>query len=313
MSNRILIIDGDNRFFASYAVSPLTNQQMQPVGGIDGFLQTISKSVKDLQPSQVWICWDGYLGKHKRREIIPEYKEKRSTPRTTFKVELSDEERKENIKFQKRTLRELLKMLPVYQVHIKTLEADDLISKLCEHFKDSEKVIISSDKDFLQLVNENTFYFRPIQEEFLNVDEVVRKYNVHPNNFLLARSIEGDVGDNLSGVSRVGMKTIVKLFPEFSDSKKLELLEVLEKCKNQKLKSYNNISDSKLLIEKNLEVMNLRDLNFSNDEMSEFNNQLNQDLKLEEINFIKETSKILNSTTSRYLDLISNLRRVQKV
>lgn len=311
MPEKIMIIDGDNRFFASYAVSPLTNKKNEPIGGIDGFLQSLQKLLKDFQPSKVFICWDGYLGKHKRREIIPEYKDKRSTPRTNFKVSLTEEEIKENIKFQKRTLREFLEYLPFYQIHVKTLEADDLISKLCEDFKDSEKIIISSDKDFLQLVDEKCKYFRPIQDEYFDELKIVEKYHVHPNNFLLARSLEGDTGDNLKGVERVGMKTIVKLFPEFTFPDKVELSNILKKCENEKLKSYKNIQDSKLLIEKNLKVMNLRNLEFSEDEMSAYNEQLSKELKMEEIKFLKETSNIMNGSHTRFFELITNSKNLK--
>ena len=78
-----------------------------------------------------------------------------------------------------------------------SIEADDLIAFACQlqDYAGWQKVIVSSDKDFIQVLDKETVLYRPTQEEVLNVNRVVDEYGIHPNNFALARAIAGDKND----------------------------------------------------------------------------------------------------------------------
>ena len=127
----------------------------------------------------------------------------------------------ENKIWQQTRLAEYLNNLAVIQLMLTSVEADDIIAQVVQNprYEDWQRVIVSSDKDFLQLCDGNTVLFRPIQKEVLNSNDIVKKYKIHPNNFALARAIVGDKSDNLQGVGGVGLATVAKRFPFLVEEK----------------------------------------------------------------------------------------------
>ncbi len=94
--------------------------------------------------------------------------------------------------------------------------------------KDSDRVfIVSSDKDYLQLINEQIIVYRPIEKEFFTEDTVKNKFNLYPYNFIIYKTLLGDQSDSLPGIKGLGAKKLFKLFPELSD-KKLSLDDIFE-------------------------------------------------------------------------------------
>ena len=119
--------------------------------------------------------------------------------------------------WQQMRLMELLNEMPIIQLMIDGVEADDIIAHVSQspHYKGWQKLIVSSDKDFFQLCDEETVLWRPIQKKFLNMNTIVSEFGIHPTNFAMARAVVGDKSDNLDGVPGVGLKTISKRFPFF--------------------------------------------------------------------------------------------------
>ena len=96
---------------------------------------------------------------------------------------------------------EYLNLLPIIQIMEKETEADDVISFLALHekFNSWNKIILSADKDFIQLLKENeTILYRPTQNDIKTVSSILKEYDIHPNNFALSRAVVGDRSDNLS-------------------------------------------------------------------------------------------------------------------
>ena len=126
-------------------------------------------------------------------------------------------------------------------------------------YKNNQKVIISSDKDFYQLLDDNTVLHRPIQKKFLNKHNIVKEHGNHPTNFALARAIAGDKSDNLEGVPGVGLKTVAKRFTFFEEERDVTVSELVEFCSNQesKVKAYQSIIDNQELIKENYSLMQL--------------------------------------------------------
>ena len=121
--------------------------------------------------------------------------------------------------------------------------------------------MISSDKDFFQILDEKTVLYRPTQSEVLNQKRVLEKYEIHPTNFALARALVGDKSDNLPGIPGVGLATVAKNF-SFLRENKTFYFEDLVKAANQALeikksKVLEKIRDSRGLVEQNYKMMQL--------------------------------------------------------
>ena len=156
---------------------------------------------------------------------------------------------------------EYLNNFPVTQLVFDEVEADDVISFVAQlpDFKGWQKVIISSDKDFFQLLDNETLAYRPTQHEVLNKNMIVEKFGIHPTNFALARAIVGDKSDNLDGVKGVGLPTLAKRLPFLAEEKAYTIQEVREFCENANstLKVYENIAESQEVITENYKLMQL--------------------------------------------------------
>ena len=155
-----------------------------------------------------------------------------------------------------------LNQTPIVQFMEPAVEADDVISyiKSSSMFESWQKVIVSADKDFIQLLDDKTLLFRPIQKEILTKKTVLEKFGIHPRNFALARAMAGDTSDNLAGVPRVGLGTVAKRFPFLKEDRDYYVSDILDsssKLENKKLKVYQNIMNSGPLIRENYKIMQL--------------------------------------------------------
>ena len=259
---RIMIIDGLNLFLRNYIVVPQLSKEGHPIGGTAGFLKSLQKLTREVKPNKIIICWDGRGGSRKRKQQNKNYKEGRKPIRLnrSFKI-LTEKQEKENKIWQMHRTVEYLNNFPVIQLLADEVEADDIISYICRFspYKDKAKVIVSSDKDFFQLLNDTTILYRPIQKVVLNSKEIVREHGIHPNNFALARAIVGDKSDNLDGVPGIGLKTIARRFPFFKEEKDVFLKDLTDFCRNQEsdLKAYRSIPAHTTLIKSNYELMQL--------------------------------------------------------
>lgn len=259
---RVMIIDGLNMFLRSYIVVPQLSKDGQPIGGTTGFLKSLQKLTREIKPTKIVVCWDGRGGSRKRKQKNSNYKEGRKPIRLNrnFKV-LTEEQERENKVWQMHRLIEYLNNFPVIQMLADEVEADDIISYVCRFskYKDYQKVIVSSDKDFFQLLDETTVLHRPIQKVFLNRKSIIEEYGIHPNNFALARAIVGDKSDNLDGVPGIGLKTVAKRFPFFENEDDVMIDDVIEFCDNQEsnAKAYTAISENKDLVKNNYDLMQL--------------------------------------------------------
>lgn len=259
---RIVVIDGLNTYLRNFIVNPSISTNGNPVGGVVGTLASIRKITKETNADKVIICWDGPGGSLKRRQIVKEYKEGRKPIKKNYEVEGMDEQtEKQNRVWQQLTLYELLNSTPIIQLMLDGVEADDVISYVCRHPSHAgmEKVIVSSDKDFIQLLDEETVLYRPIQKEVLTKVNVLKEYGISPQNFVSARAMAGDSSDNLAGIKGAGLKTIAKRLPFLSDDKWYNLDEIESFCQENtgKIKFYSDILENQDLVRTNYKIMNL--------------------------------------------------------
>ena len=256
----ILIIDGLNLFFRAYMMDPSLGPNGQPTGGIKGTFKMFQKLVRENNPDKIYFCWDGPKSAIRRRAVNSNYKEGRKPIRLNRNFgDLSEQDEKQNRYWQYGRVVEYLNEMPIAQIYLDFVEADDAISVLCRELSADKKTIVSNDKDFLQLLDPNTFLYRPCKEEIYDVDKVVNEYDIHPTNFALARAVVGDASDNLPGAKGVGLKTMAKKFPQLKEEKSVMLTEIFDSCKNEAkpLKIHESILESENLIKDNYDMMQL--------------------------------------------------------
>ena len=260
---RVLIVDALNAYLRAYIVDPSISSNGQPIGGLKGFIKILQKLVREIQPDQVFIAWDGPDGSRKRKTMDKNYKAGRKPLRLNraFHNLTEDEELKNKIWQQTRVI-EYLNQMPIVQAMIPEVEADDIISYVASlsYYDGWQKIIVSNDRDFMQICDSETVLWRPIKNEFLNTKRIVEQTGVHPTNMALARAIIGDASDNLPGVRGVGFKTVGKKLGFLGEDKTYTIDEVIEHCENveeTRLKFYDNIVENKGLIEHNYKMMQL--------------------------------------------------------
>ncbi len=259
---RLLIIDALNMYFRAYIVDPSLSTNGQPIGGVKGFLKILQKQIRETKPDEIIICWDGQGGSQRRKSQDKNYKQGRKPIRLNRDIRnLSEAEEVENKVWQQTQLFEYLNQLPVIQSMLPAVEADDIISFVAQYHKydDWQKVIVSSDKDFFQLCDEQTILYRPIQKQVLNSKRIVEDFGIHPVNFALARAIVGDRSDNLPGIAGIGLSTVSKRLPFLSEEKSYTIDEVIDYCTDvdSKVKAYSTIVEKRDIVEHNYKMMQL--------------------------------------------------------
>ena len=264
---RVMIIDALNAYFRAYIVDPSMSTNGQPIGGVKGFLKLLQKLVRENKPDMVVVVWDGPGGSAKRRAIVKEYKAGRKPIRLNRESNLTPDEETENKVWQQTRLLEYLNELPIPQFMFPEVEADDVIAYIVqsEKLKGWQKVIVSSDKDFIQLCDNETVLFRPIQKEVLTTKNVLETYGIHPCNFAMARAIAGDKSDNLKGIGGAGLPTVKKRLPFLFEDKEYSFQEVIDFCEKSegRVVFFDRVIENQNLIIRNYKLMQLYDPNLS--------------------------------------------------
>ena len=259
---RVLVIDALNMFLRAFIVDPSLSNHGQPIGGIKGSIKILQKLVRITKPNEIVICWDGPNGSQKRKTLDSGYKEGRKPLRLNRSVHnLTENEELQNKVWQQMQVFEYLNQMPIIQLILERVEADDIISYVCNsrHYDGWQKVIVSNDKDFLQLCDDETVVYRPTTDKIETKKTVIESLGIHPTNMALARAMDGDASDNLPGVNRVGMKTIASKLPFMKEERDVTIDELIEYCENieSKLKVFKTIAESRKLIQHNYDMMQL--------------------------------------------------------
>ena len=259
---KLMIIDGLNMFLRSYVVNPTLAPSGEPIGGTIGFLKSLQKVCGMFSPDEIIVAWDGHSGSSKRKQMNENYKDGRKPIRFNRRmIELNEKQQTANKANQYIRLVEYLNETPTIQIVADYVEADDIIAYALKHdkYRGWDKYIISSDRDFFQLLGPNTMLYRPIQKKLVDKHGLMDEFGIHPNNFALARAIAGDSSDNLPGVPRVGLKTIKSRFPFMADPEIQNVETIAESCRNvdKQIKVHTNILDNLELIQNNYDIMQL--------------------------------------------------------
>ena len=259
---RFLLIDGLNLFFRNFAMMNMVNPDGVHIGGLGGFFRSLGAEIRRIDPTQVYVVFDGVGSSNNRKNIVPEYKSGRDLQRiTNWEVFDNHEEEDDSKVDQIVRIIQYLKTLPVKTVSIDKVEADDIIahlSRILPKGKKDKAFIVSSDKDFIQLVSDNVFLYRPMEKEYYTKQTVYDKYKMSPKNFILYKTLLGDNSDKIRGVKGLGEKGLMKKFPELQNSS-LTLKDIIQ-ISESKFKEhvvYARIVQSVNELEKNYKVMDL--------------------------------------------------------
>ena len=210
LNDHVLIVDGLNQFIRVFGAVPALNDDGEHCGGVTGFLLSTAATIRTLKPTRVIIVFDGKGGSNRRKSYYKEYKEGRTgltkINRLAGYEDLEDQQ--ESMKKQFARLIEYLKVLPISLTYIDYVEADDIIAYLANHYFKKEVTIVSSDKDFLQLVNPRIKVWATTKKKMYDESLVKEEYGVIPQNLVFYRVITGDKSDNIDGVRGIGEKTI---------------------------------------------------------------------------------------------------------
>ncbi|RUM60907.1 MAG: 5'-3' exonuclease, partial [Persephonella sp.] len=243
---------------AFYALPPLTSPKGEPTGAIYGFIRMLSSLIREVNPDYIAVVFD-LSKKTFRHKKVKSYKATRQETPNLLKEQIPK-------------IKEILKLWGIKVLELEGYEADDIIATLTKKFKSSyEVLIVSPDKDMIQLVDKNVKLLNPIQNIIYDIEKVKEKYGIFPNQFVDYQAIVGDSVDNIKGVKGVGKKTAVSLLNQYGsldeiiknlDSLKPKVKEAFEKSidvlkEAEFLVKLKNDIDLNIPIEE-LEVKNIR-------------------------------------------------------
>lgn len=282
LNDRVLIIDGLNTFIRVFSSVPALNDDGDHIGGVTGFLRSVGSVIRQFKPTRCIIVFDGKGGSVRRKKVYSNYKANRANKTKMNRHEefesLEDEQASMRRQFQR--VIHYLDVLPVSVMSIDNIEADDTIAYLTtDLLTDAQKVIIcSTDRDFLQLIDDRVNVWSPVKKQMFDESALKETYGLHASKYLLYRTFDGDKSDNIPGVDGVGPKTLIKEFPQFQTDEELTPKMMLEHLAGNKKKErlYNLISDNLETLERNHELMQLKDVDIPGNTKLLISNLFNQ-------------------------------------
>ena len=207
---KIVLVDGNNLMFRSYYATAytgkiMTNSKGFPTNALYGFVNMLNKIINEEKPEYMAVAFD--IGKTFRHEEYQDYKAGRAkTP--------------EELKVQMPKSREMLEKMGIKHLELDGYEADDIIgtySRLVSEDKDFDSLIVSSDKDLLQLINKENTVKLLKSKDYIMMDEETffKEYGITPDKMIDLKGLMGDSSDNIPGVKGIGEKTALKLLQDY--------------------------------------------------------------------------------------------------
>lgn len=245
---KILLIDFFNVVIAQNslpAVNAIVDYNTYPIGVYLTVLNQIKIFTEKFKPKKLIIAVDGPDAGERRRQIFPEYKNKRLMKKRVAKVEIMDGE--DNIvygvegAYQNQLIKiyEFLKLLPCTTLMCPYAEADDIIAYLAlKNQEEFDIVIVSNDKDYLQLVNKNISVWRWSEKKLYQEKEIEQIFKILSKNFIFRKIALGDVGDNVAGLKGIGSETFKCLEPSLLSNEYNDIQEFLELLKTLNLEGF---------------------------------------------------------------------------
>ncbi len=241
--SRLILVDGSAYIFrAYYGLPPMNRADGTPINAVFGFTNMLVKLIEDYSDDKMIVIFDA-ARENFRNEIYPEYKANRG-------------EAPDDLIPQFPLIRECVKSFNIPQLEIEGFEADDLIAtyvNLAEKDK-IETIIVSSDKDLMQLVSKNVTMLDPMKNKKIEIKDVEEKFGVQPGKVIFIQALTGDKVDNIPGAPGIGPKTASQLINEFNNID--GLMKNLSKIKQEKRR--NILKEAEKDIRLSLELVTLK-------------------------------------------------------
>ena len=207
---KVILVDGNNLLFRSYFATAYSGNMMKnskgfPTNGLYGLVNMLNKIIREEKPEYMLVAFD--KGKTFRHEKYLDYKGGRN-------------ETPDDLKKQFSVAKKLVPLMGIKCFEIDNYEADDIIgtySKMALIDPEFETTIVSSDKDLLQLINEETEVKLLKQKDYIRMNEetFIDTYGIKPIRMIDLKGLMGDASDNIPGVKGIGEKTALKLLQEY--------------------------------------------------------------------------------------------------
>ena len=239
---RLILIDGSAYIFrAYYALPPMSRKDGTPVNAVFGFTNMLVKLIEDYSNEKLVVIFDA-ARENFRNKIYPKYKANRG-------------ETPEDLIPQFEIIKNCVKAFQIPQIELEGYEADDIIATYTNlaQKKNISSLIISSDKDLMQLVTDKVQMLDPMKNKSIGIDEVIEKFGVKPDKVIQIQALTGDKIDNIPGAPGIGPKTALELIKEFGDIEGLiKNANLIKQAKRKKI-----IQDSESNIRVSLELVKL--------------------------------------------------------
>jgi len=292
-NSHILIIDGLNTFIRVFSAVPALNDDGMHIGGVTGFLRSVASAIRQHKPTRCIIVFDGKGGSTRRKSLYPNYKANRAV-KTKFNryeefASLQDEQ--QSMKQQFGRMIEYLQTLPITTMAIDQIEADDAIAYIANEIftePDNRVTIVSTDRDFLQLVNERITVWSPVKKIMYTPAVMREEFGLDSKNYLLYRALTGDKSDNIPGINGVGLKTMLKQFPIMTENAEVSVESFVEYAEtvDKKYKIHETVAQNKELIELNYRLMQLKNVDIGGNIKMLIMNLVNEEInKMDVLSF----------------------------
>lgn len=261
---RLFLIDGNSLLYRSYyAIRNLSNSKGFPTNAIYGFINTLKKIIDQEKPQYLGIVFDA-KGPTIRHEAYKDYKAQRKPMPEELIVQVP-------------ILKKIIDAMKIPCFEYEKYEADDVLGSLARRVSGYRihSVIVTTDKDLLQLVDESTSIYNPAKNIYLDEEKVIKSFGVSPSQVIDVLSLWGDPSDNVPGVPGIGEKTSKALINQFGSLE--NLVNNLDQIKNVRLKEKieNHIEQLKLsrelvTLEKDLDLkFNIEDFEITEPNLEE--------------------------------------------
>ena len=292
-NDHVLIVDSMNTFIRSFSMIKAMNPKGHHIGGLIGFMKSLGYLVRTIDPTRVICVFDGKGSSINRRNMNSNYKANRDNIKVTnWGMYDTREEERKSMAAQMGRLFDYLECLPVDLISLEKVEADDIISFVAQGLAGTGRkaTIVSSDKDFLQIVKPGIEVYAPVKKKTFTYENIIEEIKVNPINYLLTKALIGDNSDNLRGIKGLGIKTLVKEFPELKTPKQIDLEFIYERAeeKLEDKKIFARMVHDWDLVETNYKIMNLQE------------SQLDQNEKTHIMDVMKGPTGTLNAGTFLY-------------
>ena len=230
----LLIIDGYGFIFRAYHVQPpLTSPDGRPVGAIYGLTSMLIKLLSDLKPKYAVMVLDR-PGKNFRHDLYEQYKANRPPA-------------PEDLKQQLQLVEEAANALNFRCISKDGFEADDIIATLAHESvrQDHPAIVISADKDLMQLVNHNVRMYDPAKYRYIEQADIIKKFGVGADKVREVQALIGDKSDNIPGVPSVGPKTAAQLINDYGSVD--EVLASIDKLTPRQQKLFTEHKEAALI------------------------------------------------------------------